>query len=150
MKIGFTEILLILAVALLVLGPDKFPYYMKKLGNAVKELKKYTGELTEDIKENVIAPLDEAQKPLREAMAPFEELDQSIKANVKDVENSIKGIGKPEKKDEKKEIVEVTEEVAEVATEETTEITSEAVTEVIEEVSGEETITKKENTSNQD
>ena len=68
MRIGFTEILVILAVALVVLGPEKLPLYMKKFGQAMRELKKYSSELTEDLKENVIAPLDEAQRPLREAM----------------------------------------------------------------------------------
>ncbi len=98
MHLGFTEILLILAVALLVLGPDKFPKFMTKIGGALKDLKKYTGELTEDIKENVIEPLDEAQKPLREALAPIEELNQSIKDNVKEIEDGLKG--KSPKKDE--------------------------------------------------
>ena len=31
MRIGFTEILVILAVALIILGPDKLPAYMKKI-----------------------------------------------------------------------------------------------------------------------
>ena len=65
MRIGFTEILVILAVALIILGPDKLPAYMKKFGQAVREFRKYSSELTEDLKENVIAPLDEAQRPLR-------------------------------------------------------------------------------------
>ena len=38
MRIGFTEILVILAVALIILGPDKLPAYMKKFGQAVREL----------------------------------------------------------------------------------------------------------------
>ena len=95
MRIGFTELLVILAVALVVLGPDKLPLYMKKFGQAVREFKKYSSELTEDLKENVIAPLDEAQKPLREAMAPLEDLEKDLKASAKDLESSIRDIGKP-------------------------------------------------------
>ena len=100
MRIGFTELLVILAVALVVLGPDKLPLYMKKFGQAVREFKKYSSELTEDLKENVIAPLDEAQKPLREAMAPLEDLEKDLKASAKDLESSIRDIGK-EKPEEK-------------------------------------------------
>lgn len=103
MRIGFTEIIVILIVALVVLGPDKLPVYMKKFGEAVREFKKYSGELTEDLKENVIAPLDEAQKPLREAMEPLENLDKELKTNVKDLEQSFKDIGKPKPEEAKEE-----------------------------------------------
>ena len=95
MRIGFTELLVILAVALIILGPDKLPLYMKKLGQALREFRKYSSELTEDLKENVIAPLDEAQRPLREALEPLETMDKELKAGAKDLEDSIKGIGKP-------------------------------------------------------
>lgn len=105
MRIGFTEIIVILIVALVVLGPDKLPIYMKKFGEAVREFKKYSGELTEDLKENVIAPLDEAQKPLREAMEPLENLDKELKTNVKDLEQSFKDIGKPKQEPAKEETV---------------------------------------------
>ena len=40
MRIGFTEILVILAVALVVLGPEKLAPYMKKWGQAMRGLKK--------------------------------------------------------------------------------------------------------------
>ena len=100
MRIGFTEILVILAVALVVLGPEKLPLYMKKFGQAMRELKKYSSELTEDLKENVIAPLDEDQRPLREAMGPLENLDKELKANAKDLEHSFRDIGKPKKPEE--------------------------------------------------
>lgn len=102
MRIGFTEILVILAVALIVLGPDKLPVYMRKLGQALGEFKKYSSELTEDLKENVIAPLDEAQRPLREALEPLESLDKELKASAKDLEQSIKGIGKAKPAEESK------------------------------------------------
>ena len=110
MRIGFTEILVSLMVALVVLGPDKLPLYMKKFGQAVREFKKYSGELTEDLKENVIAPLDEAQKPLREALEPLDNLDKELKANAKELETSIRDIGKgkPESA-EKAECAETTE-----------------------------------------
>lgn len=94
MRIGFTELLVILAVALIILGPDKLPIYMKKFGQALREFRKVSSELTEDLKENVIAPLDEAQRPLREALEPLETMDKELKASVKDLEDSIKSIGK--------------------------------------------------------
>lgn len=109
MKIGIPEILIVLAVALLVLGPDKLPVYMKKFGRAIRDLKKYSNDLTEDIKENVIDPLDEAQRPLKEAIAPLEELDSTLRSNVNDVKKSIKDIGKPSAQNKSSEKEETTE-----------------------------------------
>lgn len=121
MRIGFTEIIVILIVALVVLGPDKLPIYMKKFGEAVREFKKYSGELTEDLKENVIAPLDEAQRPLREAMEPLENLDKELKSNVKDLEKSFKDIGKPKPEEAKEEAVQAEEPLEPAQTTETPE-----------------------------
>lgn len=83
MKIGFTEIIVIFIVALIVIGPDKLPYYAKKLGAGLREFRKATDDMTKDIKESVVEPLEEAQKPIREAMEPFEQLDRDVRNNFK-------------------------------------------------------------------
>ena len=69
MKIGLTELLVIFIVALVVLGPDKLPEYAKKLGEALNSFKKASNEATKDIRESIIEPLEEAQKPLKEQAA---------------------------------------------------------------------------------
>ena len=57
MKIGFTEIILIFIVALIVIGPDKLPFYAKKLGVGLREFRKATDDMTKDIRESVVEPL---------------------------------------------------------------------------------------------
>ena len=47
--IGMPEMLLILAIALIVIGPKKLPDLAKSLGRALREFKKATSELTESI-----------------------------------------------------------------------------------------------------
>lgn len=47
--IGFTELLLILIVALIVLGPDKLPDLAKALGRAYSEFKRAGTELKKNI-----------------------------------------------------------------------------------------------------
>jgi len=94
MKIGALELLVIFVVILLVIGPDKLPQYARKFGNAMREFRKASADVTQEIKESVIDPLEEAQKPLREAMEPLDELDRSLKADVKSVEDEWKSIGK--------------------------------------------------------
>lgn len=98
MKLSMMEILVVLIVALLVIGPDKLPQYAQKLGVALKEFRKFSSEATKDIRESIVEPLEEAQKPLKEAMEPITELKDEVTGNVKDLQKSFTDIGKPEKK----------------------------------------------------
>ena len=97
MKIGMMELVVIFIVALLVIGPDKLPSYAKKLGNALREFRKASDDMTKDIRESVVEPLEEAQKPLREAMEPLEDLNRELNRNLKSVETDLNNIGKEKK-----------------------------------------------------
>ena len=94
MKIGFTELLVVFVVALLVIGPDKLPLYAKKLGEALQAFRKASDEMTRDLKESVIDPLEQAQQPLREALEPVNQLGSQLQGNVKEVERSLNDLGK--------------------------------------------------------
>ncbi len=98
MKIGFMELVVIFIVALVVIGPDKLPEFAKKLGAGLRAFREATNDLTSEIRENVVEPLEEAQAPIREAMEPLEEMDREIKGSVKEVKTSLNNIGKPKKK----------------------------------------------------
>ena len=54
MKIGFWELIVIVIVAFVFIGPDQLPVYAKKIGKMLRELKKYTGAASEEIQKNVI------------------------------------------------------------------------------------------------
>lgn len=95
MKIGMMELFVVFVVALVVIGPDKLPYYAKKLGQAMGQFRKFTAEATKDIHENVVEPLEEAQRPLKEAMQPFTDLNQEMQSNVNDIKKSFTDITKP-------------------------------------------------------
>ena len=103
MKIGTLELIVIAIVALLVIGPNKLPEYAKKLGVAMREFKKATNSLSKEIKENIVEPLDEVQKPLKDAVAPLTEMEKEIKGSIKEVTDSVNGIGKPQKEAPKSE-----------------------------------------------
>jgi len=53
--IGFPEMLLIMAIALLVFGPKKLPEIGKSLGRAIREFKRSSDELKERFEEEVRA-----------------------------------------------------------------------------------------------
>ena len=74
--IGMPEVLLILAVALIVIGPKKLPDLAKSLGRAIGEFKKATHELKQSIDIN---------SDLKDVKDKFEDMDESIKDAVDDV-----------------------------------------------------------------
>jgi len=94
MKISITELMIVFIVALFALGPDRLPAYARKLGEALSQFRKFSGEVAEDIKETVVEPLEEVQKPIREAVEPITEVDKAVRENVRDVKNAFAGIGK--------------------------------------------------------
>ena len=83
MNIGLMELVVVFVVALIVIGPDKLPTYAKKLGVALREFRKASEDLTKDFQENVVVPLDEAQRPLREAIEPLQELEKGVRSDIR-------------------------------------------------------------------
>ncbi len=66
---GMPEILLILAVALIVIGPKKLPDLAKSLGRAIGEFRK----ATTDIKESMVD-----DSPLSDVKTAFQDLNDGI------------------------------------------------------------------------
>ena len=99
MKIGIPELLVVFVVALIVLGPDKLPLYARKFGEALREFRKFSSDATKDIRESIVEPLEEAQRPLREALEPITELEKEVRGDMEGIQKSFSDIGKPAKKD---------------------------------------------------
>jgi sec-independent protein translocase protein TatA len=47
-RIGFPELIVILVIALVIFGPGKLPSVGKSVGEAIKEFKKASNDLTKD------------------------------------------------------------------------------------------------------
>jgi Tat protein translocase TatB subunit len=81
--IGMPELLLLLAIALIVVGPKKLPELAKALGRGIAEFKKATNELKESLETNtefseLKQSFDEIQETVVDATlasTPSEELD---------------------------------------------------------------------------
>ena len=71
--IGMPEMLLILAIALIVIGPKKLPDLAKTLGRALGEFKRATSDLKESI---------QAETGLDDVRASFKTVDQELKKSV--------------------------------------------------------------------
>jgi len=70
--IGMPELIVILVMALLVIGPKKLPDLARALGKGLAELKKATQEVKESL-----------------------EVDESFKEVKKDLEDSVSGLNQP-------------------------------------------------------
>nr|MBC8359873.1 twin-arginine translocase TatA/TatE family subunit [Candidatus Desulfatibia profunda] len=75
--IGMPEMLLILAVALIVIGPKKLPDLAKSLGRAFAEFKRATAEIKETM---------EIDKNLTDIKKAFEDIDEPVRG-----EGPVKG-----------------------------------------------------------
>ena len=72
--IGMPEMLLILAIALIVIGPKKLPDLAKSLGRAFAEFKRATSELKESLE------IDDAD--LKDIKTSFNDMRDELKAAV--------------------------------------------------------------------
>jgi TatA/E family protein of Tat protein translocase len=68
--IGMPELLVILVVALLVLGPKKLPDVARALGRGMAEFRRASSELRSTLSEPIDGPPREAPKPERSSAQP--------------------------------------------------------------------------------
>ena len=103
--IGMPEMILILAVALIVLGPKKLPDLAKSLGRALREFKKATSELKESIDvdnelTDVKKTFDEMNNDIREAVDVNIDLDDKAQ-KISASSNDKKSKKEPEKEEDR-------------------------------------------------
>jgi Tat protein translocase TatB subunit len=68
MSLGPSEILVVLVVALIVLGPDRLPKAARQLGKAMAEFKKISASVQDQVSQAMQVP-DEAKPPSEETTA---------------------------------------------------------------------------------
>ncbi|MBU4345191.1 MAG: Sec-independent protein translocase protein TatB [Proteobacteria bacterium] len=103
--IGMPEMILILAIALIVLGPKKLPDLAKSLGRAMREFKKATSELKESIDvdnelTDVKKAFDEMNNDIREAVDVNIDLDDKAQ-DVSTSSTDKKSKKEPEEEEDK-------------------------------------------------
>ena len=110
-KIGWGEFVIILVIALLVLGPDKLPQAGRALGKAVRSVKKFIREATEELEldelKEIKSDVEGIQKELRtmgESLAKSvakdaEKMEEDLKAAAEDVNAAIEKEPEPPAED---------------------------------------------------
>ena len=89
--IGFSELLVIAVVALLVIGPEKLPKVARTAGIMFGRLQRYVNDVKADIQREV--ELDE----LKKLRSQFEDAAKSVEQSVNEVDKrDARGRGRPE------------------------------------------------------
>jgi len=77
-QLGFSEMLVVFIVALLVFGPKKLPELGKSLGKGIREFRKATDELKSTWQDQV----KDIQNPLNDVKRDLHEMGQDMKTDL--------------------------------------------------------------------
>ncbi len=70
-NLGFSELLIIFVIALVIFGPSKLPELGKGLGRGIKEFKKATQSLEEEVSQ-AVKDMDKATEPKNNSPTPVQ------------------------------------------------------------------------------
>ena len=97
--IGPLELLFILIIALVFIGPDKLPQMGAKLGRSVKDMRRATCEFSREVdvaRQSVESPINDIKQPFQEIAEPFQEVSKvaasmtSAAKNMKDPAKALR------------------------------------------------------------
>jgi sec-independent protein translocase protein TatB len=88
--IGFSEIMVVAVVALVVLGPEKLPKTARTLGHLFGRLQRYVADVKADINREL--QLDELRKLQGQVQTAARDLETSMTAAAQDVESKVRAV----------------------------------------------------------
>ncbi|MFI4888002.1 MAG: Sec-independent protein translocase protein TatB [Burkholderiales bacterium] len=88
--IGFSEIVVIGVVALVVIGPERLPKTARTLGLLYGRLQRYVNDVKADISREM--ELDELRRLQREMQGAAHEFEQSVKTAANDVATGVRNV----------------------------------------------------------
>ena len=88
--IGFSEIVVIGVVALVVIGPERLPKTARTLGHLFGRLQRYVNEVKADINREM--ELDELRKLQREMQGAAREFEQSVTSAASEVQAGVRSV----------------------------------------------------------
>ena len=88
--IGFSEIVVIAVVALVVLGPEKLPKTARTLGHLFGRLQRYVNEVKRDIQREL--ELEELRKLQQNVQSAAKEIEDSMASASRDVERGVRDV----------------------------------------------------------
>ena len=88
--IGFSEIVVIGVVALIVIGPERLPKTARTLGHLFGRLQRYVSDVKADIRREM--ELDELRKLQREVQGAAQDFEQTVRTAATDVATGVRTV----------------------------------------------------------
>src|SRR5512141_3156684 len=88
--IGFSEIMLIAVVALVVLGPEKLPKTARTLGHLFGRLQRYVADVKADINREL--QLDELRKLQGQVQTAARDLETSMVSATQEIQSGVRAV----------------------------------------------------------
>lgn len=88
--IGFSEIVVIAVVALIVIGPERLPKTARMLGHLFGRLQRYVNEVKADINREM--ELDELRRLRQEVKGAASEFERSVQSAASDFHSSVRNV----------------------------------------------------------
>jgi sec-independent protein translocase protein TatB len=88
--VGFSEIMVIAVVALIVIGPERLPKAARTLGHLFGRLQRYVADVKADINREM--QLEELKKLQQEVQTAATEIETSVSAVARDAESGVRGV----------------------------------------------------------
>jgi sec-independent protein translocase protein TatB len=90
--IGFSEIVVIAVVALIVIGPEKLPKTARTLGHLFGRLQRYVSDVKADINREM--ELDELRKLRTEVQSAARDIESSFDSATREMEAGVRNVEK--------------------------------------------------------
>ena len=88
--IGFSEILLVMVVALIVIGPERLPQVARSVGQWWGRIQRYVSKVKQEI--NTSIELDELRKMQRDMKAEADALQRSVQQAGNEIEQDVRAL----------------------------------------------------------
>ena len=88
--VGFSEIVVIAVVALIVIGPERLPKVARTLGHMFGRLQRYVNEVKADINREM--ELEELRKLQAQVQSAARDIEQSVTSAAHEVETGVRSV----------------------------------------------------------
>lgn len=85
--IGFSELMVIAVVALIVIGPERLPKVARTAGHILGRLQRYVSDVKSDINREM--QLDELKKLQQQVSSEVSSLETSVTHEMREIESSV-------------------------------------------------------------
>ncbi|HZV55653.1 MAG TPA: Sec-independent protein translocase protein TatB [Rhodocyclaceae bacterium] len=85
--VGFSELIVIALVALVVIGPERLPRVARTAGHLLGRLQRYVGDVKADINREM--QLEDLKKLQQQVVDQAKDMEQSVTEQMKSVETSL-------------------------------------------------------------